>query len=70
MPSSIPHTPRLLQLASEGRSLPLDGPNLMLVQALLRAGYIRAVVVPSESATQLLCELTPMGQAFYNWLYE
>jgi hypothetical protein len=70
MPSSIPYTPQLLQLASEGRPLPLDGPNLMLVQTLLKAGYIRTVVVPSENATELLCELTPMGVAFYNWLYE
>lgn len=67
---SLPYTPHLLQLASEGRPLPLDGPNLMLVQALLRSGYLRAVIVPSENATELVCELTPSGEAFYNWLHE
>jgi hypothetical protein len=70
MPSSIPYTPHLLQLASEGRPLPLDGPNLMLVQTLLRSGYIETKVVPDENATELSCHLTPLGEEFYNWLYE
>ena len=70
MTYSLPYTPFLLQLASEGRPLPLDGPNLAAVQALLRSGHIRAVVVPSENATELLCQLTPLGEEFYHWLYD
>ena len=70
VPHSLPYTPHLLQLASEGQPLPLDGPNLMLVKALLQSGYIRADVVPDENAIELLCHLTPLGEEFYNWLYE
>jgi hypothetical protein len=63
----VPHTPRLLYLASLGEPLPLDGENLFLVKTLLRAGYIRAEVVPDEQATQLVCRLTPLGESFFEY---
>jgi hypothetical protein len=66
----VPHTPALLQLASEGKPLPLHGECLFLVQTLLRAGYIRAKIVPSEDATELVCVLTPEGGAFFKWMSE
>lgn len=66
----VPYTPRLLYLASQGEPLPLDGENLMWVQTLLRAGYIRAEIVPSEDATQLVCRLTPLGEEFLKWFEE
>jgi hypothetical protein len=66
----VPHTPALLQLASEGKPLPLHGDCLLLVQTLLKAGYVRAKIVPSENATELVCVLTPEGDAFLKWMSE
>lgn len=70
MQSHVPYTPALLQLASEGKPLPLEGENLTWVQALISSGYIRTEVVPSEDATELVCRLTPAGEALYQWLNE
>lgn len=69
MELQVPRTPRLLYPASQGEPLPLDGDNLFWVQTLLEAGYIRAQIVPSEHATQLVCRLTPSGEDFFKWLY-
>jgi hypothetical protein len=66
----VPHTPRLLYLASLGEPLPLDEENLFWVQTLLRAGYIRAAVVPDEHATRLVCRLTPLGESFLEYFNE
>lgn len=63
----VPYTPRLLYLASLGEPLPLDGESLFWVQTLLRAGYIRAEVIPDEHATQLVCRLTPLGESFFEY---
>ncbi len=66
----VPYTPALLQLASEGKPLPLVGENLGWVQMLLSSGYIQAGIMPSENATQLVCRLTTKGEALYQWLSE
>lgn len=68
--NQAPYTPALLYMASQGQPLSLAGDNLMWVQTLLRGGYIRAEVVPSDNATQLVCKLTPKGEAFLKWLAE
>lgn len=70
MDLQVPYTPALLELASEGKPLPLHGECLFLVQTLLRAGYVRAKIVPSEDATELVCVLTPEGDAFLKWISE
>jgi len=70
MPTEVPYTPALLQLASEGKPLPLEGENLMWVQTLLTSGYIQTELMASDDATQLVCRLTPKGEAFYLWLIE
>lgn len=70
MDFQVPYTPALLQLASEGKPLPLHGECLFLVQTLLKAGHIRAKIVPSEDATELVCVLTPEGEAFFKWMSE
>ena len=69
MDLQVPYTPRLLYLASQGQPLPLKGDNLFWVQTLLKAGFIRAKVVPHEHATQLVCRLTPIGEDFFKRIY-